>query len=59
MMMNWKTCGTKRMCSNLDYYPQICLEELRNTTTNLSQCSRCPGRDSNLVFLEYMSSFIA
>jgi hypothetical protein len=31
-MMNWKGCGRKRSCSNLRYYPGICLEGLRKTT---------------------------
>jgi hypothetical protein len=39
----------------LRYYHGIYLEELKKTTKNLSQDSRCLGRDSNRDPPEYMS----
>jgi hypothetical protein len=40
--------GRKRLCPNLIYYPDICLEEMMKATyTSKSQNNRCPGRDSN------------
>jgi hypothetical protein len=35
------------------YYPNIRLEELKNTTENLSQATRCPDGDENEAPLEY------
>jgi hypothetical protein len=52
-MMNWKGCGRMRPRPNLRYYPSICMEGLRKTTKNLSQNSRCPGRDLNSWSPEY------
>jgi hypothetical protein len=46
-MMIYKGCGRKRSCLNLRYYPDICLDVLRNTTKTLSQDSRSPGQDLN------------
>jgi hypothetical protein len=46
-VMNWKECGRKRSWPNLRYYPNICLEDLRKSTKNLSQDSRYPGWDLN------------
>jgi hypothetical protein len=37
----------------LRHCPDICLEGLRKTTKHLSQDSRSPNRDLNLVALEY------
>jgi hypothetical protein len=37
----------------LRHYPSICLEGLSQTTKNLSQDSRSPGRDLNLWLPEY------
>jgi hypothetical protein len=51
--MNWKRCRRKRPWPNLRYSPVICLEGLRKNTKNLSQDSRCPGRDLNLGPPEY------
>jgi hypothetical protein len=56
---NWEGCGRKRSCSNLRYYPSICLYELRRTTKNLSQDSRYPSRDLNLGLPEYKSRVTA
>jgi hypothetical protein len=47
-MMNWKGRVRKRSWPNLRYYTGICLEELRETTKNLTQDSRSPGQDLNL-----------
>jgi hypothetical protein len=52
-MINWKGCGRKRSWSDLSHYPEICLEGLRETTRNLSQHSRFPGRDLNPERPEY------
>jgi hypothetical protein len=45
--MNSKGCGRKLSWTNLMYYPGIFLEELRNTTKNISQDNRSPGRGFN------------
>jgi hypothetical protein len=52
-MMNVKRCESKRLWSNLRYYPGISLERLRKTTKDLSQDSRAPDRDLNSGPLEY------
>jgi hypothetical protein len=46
-MMKWKGFGRKRSCLILRYHPVIRLEELRNSTENVSQDSQSPGRDLN------------
>jgi hypothetical protein len=51
-MMNWKGCRRKRSWCNLRNYYGICLEEEENHE-NLSQDSRCPGRDLNPGPLRY------
>jgi hypothetical protein len=51
--MNWKGYERKRPWPNLRCYHGICLEGLRETTKNLSQDSRSPGRDSNSGPPEY------
>jgi hypothetical protein len=48
-MMNWKGFRRKRSWLNFMYYPGINIEELRNTTENLSQDSRFPCLDLNPV----------
>lgn len=52
-MMDWSGYGRKRSWPKSRYYPYMCLQELRRTTGNLNQASRCPGRDSNRSFPEY------
>jgi hypothetical protein len=54
-MMNWKECWRKHLLLNLKQYPDSCLEELRETTKNLSEISRCFGRDLNRAPLEHKS----
>jgi hypothetical protein len=53
--MNWKGCRRKRPWLNLQYYPGICLEDLRKTTTHFIQNSWSPCLDSNRVPREYKS----
>jgi hypothetical protein len=49
--MNWKGFGRKLPL----YYPEICLEGLRETTKILTQDSLSPGWDSKRIPLEYKS----
>jgi hypothetical protein len=49
--MSWIGCGRKWSWPEFRHYPGICLEELRKTTTNLSQDSWSPGRDLNVGLL--------
>jgi hypothetical protein len=42
-MMNWKRIWKEVVVVQSGYYPGICLEELRETTNNLSEDIRCPG----------------
>jgi hypothetical protein len=51
--MNWKGFGRKRTWRNSWYYPDICLEGLRETKKNLSRDSRSPARDLNPGPVEY------
>jgi hypothetical protein len=46
-------CGRKRSRPNLRHYPDIYLEGLRKTTTNLSQDSRSLGRVLKPRYSEY------
>jgi hypothetical protein len=43
-MINWKGCGRNRSWPNFRNYPGIWLGKLRETTKNLSQDSRSPGK---------------
>jgi hypothetical protein len=54
-IMNWKGWWMRDRAQILRYYLGIRLEELRKTTGNISQESRCPGRDSNQVPPEHKS----
>jgi hypothetical protein len=47
--MKYKVLGIKLLWPNLRYYPGSYLEELRNTTENISQDSRSPGWEENLM----------
>jgi hypothetical protein len=53
--MSCKEHGRKRLWSDLKYYLGNCLEDLRKTTStkDISQDSRCRGRDSNRSPPEY------
>jgi hypothetical protein len=51
--MDWQEFETTRTWPNKGTIPTFFLEGLRVTTENLSQCSRCPDRDSNQASPEY------
>jgi hypothetical protein len=51
--MNWKGFRRGGRGLILRYYTIICLEELRETTKNLSQDSRSAGRDLNPGLPDY------
>jgi hypothetical protein len=46
-IMNREGSGRRRLWASFSYYPGNCLEGLRETTEELNQRSRCPGRDKN------------
>jgi hypothetical protein len=43
-----KMTGEEKVVVNLRYYLGIVFEGLRKATENVSQASRCPGRDSDI-----------
>jgi hypothetical protein len=52
-MMNWKGCGRKRSWPIFRYYPEMFLEERKETRDISNQASRSTGRNLNPRPREY------